>query len=90
MVLPFQLYCKKCGSLIISFQSSGPVTDILRILEQEVPIDSWISNRLRRRPLRCPSCRRAIVTDPLVRSEVMFAEWDDSSGEASPPIIFYV
>jgi hypothetical protein len=90
MVLPFQIYCKKCGSMIISFKSSGPVTDILGIFEQEVSIDSWISNRLQGRALRCPNCRRVVIADPLVRSEVMFADWDDSSAKDASPIIFYV
>lgn len=90
MVFPFELYCKKCGSMILSIQSTGPVTDMLKTFGQEVSIDSWISNKLQGRLFRCPNCRRLIMTDPLVRGEVMFGDWDDSSGENSSPIIFYV
>ena len=76
--------------MILSSQSIGPVSDILGVFEQELSIDSWVSNRLQGRALRCPNCRRVVITDPLVRSEVMFADWDDSSGQNAPPIVFYV
>jgi DNA-directed RNA polymerase subunit RPC12/RpoP len=90
MVFPFELYCRKCGSMILSLESGGPLTDMMKIVEQGVSIDSWISNRLRGRSVRCPNCGRAVSTDPLVRGEVMFGEWGDSSGEKASPIVFYV
>ena len=90
MVFPFELYCKKCGGMILSFQSGDSVEDMLKLFEKEASVDSWISNRLRGRPFRCPHCRRAIIGDPLVRGEVMFGEWSDSPDEKTSPIIFYV
>jgi hypothetical protein len=89
MVFPFELYCKKCGVMILSSSGRDSLKDLVNTFEKDASIDSWISDKLRSRPFRCPHCRRLITTDPLIRGDVMFGEWS-GSGEVASPIIFYV
>jgi hypothetical protein len=90
MVLPFELFCKVCGGMILSLRGGGSATDMLKAFEEEESVESWISNRLLGRPFRCPHCKRMITADPLVRGEVVFGEWSDNLDEKTSPVIFYI
>ena len=57
--------------------------------EDDMKIDSWLSEQLRHRRLLCPHCHRNIRPDPLIRSSVMFMEWEDLSNSGNPTV-FYV
>jgi hypothetical protein len=90
MVFPFELYCKVCGGMILSSKGDGSPTDMLRMFEEEESVDSWITNKLLGHGFRCPHCKRMIAADPLIRAEVLFGEWGDTSGAGTSQIIFYV
>jgi hypothetical protein len=89
MVLPFELYCKDCGSKIIDFIAQPDISELLPVLQEEKNIDSWLSRKLRGRLGKCPDCGRQLQVDPLIRAEVMFGGWADNA-ESSKHIIFYV
>jgi hypothetical protein len=90
MAFPFELYCKQCGSRILSFTPADPVADMLQVFQGESSVDSWLSDQIRAHSTSCPGCGRKLQADPLVRAEVMFGDWNDNSDEKSKSIIFYI
>ena len=90
MAFPFELYCKSCGSKILALVSRETSADLTRIFQQESSVDSWLSDQIREHPIICPGCGRKIKQDPLIRAEVMFSDWNDSSDEKSKSIMFYI
>jgi len=89
MVLPFELYCSECGSEIASFTPKPDSSELLSVLQEEMSVDSWLSEKLQGRLKRCPNCGRQLQSSPLVRADVVFGEWADDA-ELSKRIIFYV
>jgi len=87
-VYPFELYCRKCGSKILSHGLQG-FEDLLKVLQNEMAIDSWLSATLNEKQIICPVCRRRIRADPLIRADVLFSDWDDRS-EADRTVVYYV
>lgn len=60
----------------------------LAFFEDDVKVDSWLSTKLRDRRLNCPNCKREIHADPLVRAELLFAEWSGREGEDA--VVYFV
>jgi hypothetical protein len=90
MAFPFELYCKQCGSRILSFTPNVDIADMLQVFQGEASVDSWVSDQIRRHPTKCPSCGRVLRADPLVRADVMFNEWSDESDEKAKTVMFYI
>lgn len=88
MVYPFELYCKGCGCKILSFGISR-FEELIGILQEDMPVDSWLSENLRGRHLRCPGCGRRVGSEPLIKADVMFSDWSDES-EADKTVVYYV
>ena len=87
-VYPFELYCKQCGSKITSAKANLP-DDLDGALQSDMRVDSWLSDQLRKHHLICPTCKRVVRPDPVIRSDVMFMEWDDSS-TGDGPVMYYI
>ena len=82
MVFPFELYCNQCGTCILRARVAHTQSEeTLAFFADGVKVDSWLSTKLRERQLRCPTCKREIHADPLVRAELLFAEWSGKEGE---------
>ena len=82
MVFPFELYCNKCGACVLRARVSHDKSEAaLTFFGDDVKVDSWLSTKLRERRLTCPNCKREINADPLVRAELLFAEWSGKEGE---------
>lgn len=88
MVFPFELFCRECGSLVFSVRSDG-AERLMNAFQADLGVASWLSENLRGRKLVCPRCKRKIEPDPLVRADVLFSEWGESS-EADRTIVYYV
>jgi len=88
LVFPFELYCRKCGSKILSYRLDR-FEKLIEILQEDMAVDSWLSATLQDKQLTCPGCGKKIQADPLIRADVLFADWDDES-KADRTVIYYV
>jgi len=74
--------------MITSAKANLP-DDLAGALQNDMRVDSWLSDQLRKRHLICPTCKRIIRPDPVIRGDVMFMEWDDSpTGDG--PVMYYI
>jgi hypothetical protein len=87
-VFPFELYCRKCGSKILSLRVESS-EELVNTFRNDMVVDSWLSDKLRNRDLVCPNCRRQIQPDPLIRADVLFSDWGDEP-EADKTIVYYI
>jgi len=62
---------------------------LINMLQSDMVVDSWLSEKLRGRNLVCPNCKRRIQPDPLIRGEVLFSDWSDDP-EENKTIVYYV
>lgn len=62
---------------------------LVNMFQSDMAVDSWLSDNLRGRNLVCPNCKRRIQSDPLIRGEVLFSDWNDDSDE-NMTIVYYV
>jgi hypothetical protein len=90
MAFPFELYCKQCGSRILSLTANVDIADMLQVFRGEASVDSWVSSQIRAHQTSCPGCGRILRADPLIRADVMFSEWSDDSDEKAKSVIFYI
>jgi hypothetical protein len=82
LVFPFELYCKQCGTCILRARVAHDKSEVaLAFFDDNATVDSWLSSKLRDRQLTCPHCKRSVRPDPLVRADVLFAEWSGNEGE---------
>jgi len=88
LVYPFALYCRKCGSKILSHRLEH-FEELIEILQNEMAVDSWLSATLQQKRLTCPGCGRKLRPDPLIRADVFFSDWDDES-QADKTVVYYV
>jgi len=88
MVFPFELYCKKCGSMVLSLRANSS-QELISVFQSDMGVDSWLSDKLRGRDLVCPNCKRRIQPDPLIRADVLFSDWSDDS-KADGTVVYYV
>ena len=88
MVFPFELYCKQCGSLVLSLFTDGSER-VVDAFQADLVVDSWLSENLRSQRLTCPRCKRKIQPDPLIRADVLFSDWSDDS-KRDGTIVYYV
>jgi hypothetical protein len=82
LVFPFELYCNQCGSCILRARIAHEQSEVaLAFFDDDAKVDSWLSTKLREKQLTCPNCKREIHADPLVRAELLFAEWSGKDGQ---------
>ena len=84
MILPFELYCRRCGCRLIG------VAEELALSHGETSTEAVISENVRGRTIKCANCGRVVTTDVMVRADVIFSEWGENGNEKAKAATFYV
>lgn len=74
--------------MVLSLRFSGS-QELVNAFQDDLIVDSWLSDKLRGRHLVCPNCKRQIEPDPLIRADVLFSDWSDDP-EADKTIVYYI